>query len=193
MTTPLRRPSTYDEGVAQLRAAVRDTEPTDKTTPRGVLWDACNTLVNDKGFINDGMCPLYAANQLVSFLFHTIVPHMEERLRCNTLRDEYETAMRRPENVRQNGERFDAIIVAVVTADKASCARQVDVDYARMRKGLRPISHDPCVVAGLRLLYVTSKLGRKCIDLIMNRLIETFGNDTCIMKTSTIPMEAMFM
>lgn len=196
MATTLRRPSSYDEGVAQLRKAVQDTPPNaaPSATPRGMLWAACDTLVRDERFVRDGLRTLYDANQVVSFLFHTIVPHLEERLRFTKLQTDYDAATRKPENVAQNAKRFDAIVAGVVAADEHSCRNlEVDAEFARMRDAMRPISRDAGVVAGLRVLYVSSKVGRKSIDLIFQRLIDAFQNDTRIVTTTEIPLEAMFM
>ena len=194
-SAPLRRPSTYEEGVAQLRRAVADTTPNvpSAQAPRCALWAACRELVDDQAFVTDGLRQLYDANQVVSFLFHTMVPHLEERLRYTRMQDEYDAAMRKPDSVAQNTKRFDAVVAAVIEADDSSCARSVEDDFARMRAAIRPLTRSAVVVAGLRTLYVSSKIGRKSIDLILQRLIEALRDDVRIVKTTEIPIEALLM
>jgi hypothetical protein len=190
----IKRPASYDEGIAQIRKAVAETvPPTDGDTPRAKLWRACERLVTDRAFVDDGLRVLYDANQLVSFLFHTIVPHIEERLRYTKLQDDMDRATRKPEHVQQNEERFVAIIQATARACVQSERRAVDDAYARMRAGIRLMFSDAEVVVGLRILYVSSKVARKSLDLIYTRLIDTFENDSNVVRTTAIPWDAMLL
>ena len=190
----LKRPASYDEGIAQIRKAVAETRPPDGgDTPRAKLWCACHRLLSDDAFVDDGLRVLYDANQLVSFLFHTIVPHIEERLRYTKLQDDVDRTARRPDHVRQNEQRFDAVIQATARACVRSEQREVDDAYARMRAGIRAMFSDAQVVVGLRVLYTSSKVARKSLDLIYTRLIETFENDASVVRTTEIPWDALLL
>ena len=187
----LRRPSTLDEGVAQLRAAVGATAPNDPTAdhPRARLWGACNAMLRDE-FVA-GMRLLYDANAIVSFLFNTIVPHVEERLRFDTLAEE--TARCKPESAAQNEARLAAIVKKMAEADAVSRARVVDADFATMRQGVSALYTDATVVRGLSALYASSKKARGVLDLIFQRLDEALRKDASIVATTDIPMEAMLL
>lgn len=190
----LKRPSSFEEGVEQLLKAKLDTQPHlhESKVPRARLWNAVDRLVTDDKFIK-GMKILYDANQIVSFLFHTIVPHLEERLRYTKLEDDFDKAKKKPDALTQNSVRFDAIIKSVCEADKESCKRSVDDQYERMRDGLRPLSTESSVLDGLKLVYVSSKTARKCLDLIFQRLLDTLINDDHIVQTSDIPLSVLMM
>ena len=189
-----KRPTTCDEGIEQLRRAVQETPPKQLSGghPRTLLWKACNRMMQGD-FVEHGLKVLYDKNQIVSFLFNTIVPHIEERLRYATLEDEHAKAMLKPENVTQNTARFQAMIDAVKRADDGSMSRKVDDQFRRMRTSMRPLCGDAEVVDGLRVLYTSSKIARKSLDLIFERLIKTFTEDSSIVATHDIPLEAMFL
>ena len=112
-----------------------------RAVPRALLWCAVNRLVHDDDFLH-GMRLLYDANQIVSFLYNSIVPHLEERLRFTKLQDDYDRAMKKPENIQQNTMRFEAITKSIREADVVSTARKVSDDFAVMRRGVRPLSSD---------------------------------------------------
>ena len=189
----LRRPSTFDDGIAQLRTAVHDTEAKPEAqTPRAKLWRACHQLLRTD-FV-DGMHALYDANAIVSFLFNTIVPHMEERLRYDTLQTEHDKAVAKPDAVAQNTARFQAILAELEKAAAVSKANpNVDAPFAKMRDGMCALHTDATVVEGLCVLYVSTKTARGALDLIFKRLIEAYRNDTTIVQTTEIPMEAMLL
>lgn len=196
-TALLQRPSTFDEGVAQLRKARDETAPTrvlpvDDVPPRVLLWRAVDRLVGDGAFLQ-GMQLLYDANQIVSFLYNSIVPHLEERLRFSKLQDDYVKAKKKPENIQQNTARFEAIVKSLRDADATSSQRQVEAEFATMRQGVRPLSSDAVVLSGLRIVYVSSKTARGCLDLIFERLLEALQNDTKIVQTTDIPMHVLLM
>ena len=196
-TALLYRPSTFEEGVAQLRKARDDTAPTrapppEDVPPRVLLWRAVDRLVGDEAFLR-GMRLLYDANQIVSFLYNSIVPHLEERLRFSKLQDDYDKAKKKPENIQQNTARFEAIVQSLREADASSTQRQVDADFAAMRQGVRPLSSDAVVLSGLRIVYVSSKTARNCLDLMFERLLEALQNDTKIVPTTDIPMHVLLM
>jgi hypothetical protein len=198
-TALLMRPSTFDEGVAQLRKARDETAPAraaptpDDVPPRVLLWRAVDRLVGDAAFLH-GMRLLYDANQIVSFLYNSIVPHLEERLRFSKLQDDYDKAKKKPENIKQNTARFEAIVQSLREADATSVAqRKVDADFAAMRQGVRPLSSDAVVLSGLRIVYVSSKTARGCLDLMFERLLEALQNDTKIVPTTDIPMHVLLM
>ena len=196
-TALLQRPSTFDEGVVQLRKARDETAPTrapppEDVPPRVLLWRAVDRLVGDEAFLR-GMRLLYDANQIVSFLYNSIVPHLEERLRFSKLQDDYDKAKKKPENIQQNTARFEAIVQSLREADATSTQRQVDADFAAMRQGVRPLSSDAVVLSGLRIVYVSSKTARGCLDLMFERLLEALQNDTRIVPTTDIPMHVLLM
>lgn len=189
----LRRPSDFAEGTAQLRAAVEQTAPAvDATTPRAKVWRACSQLLRTE-FV-DALRLLYDANAIVSFLFNTIVPHVEERLRYDTLQTEYDKAHAKPESVEQNTKRFKATLEALLLAETESRAKaNVDATFATMREGMRGLHGDATVTEGLLVLYVSSKTARSALDLIFKRLIEAYHNDTRIVQTTDIPVDAMWL
>ena len=190
----LRRPSTFDEGVEQLRTALEETAPpVDGATPRAKLWRAAHTLFHDPGFV-DALRLLHGANEIVSFLFNTIVPHIEERLRYDTLQEEYDRAHGKPHAVKQNGERLRAIVDALVAAEEESRReRSQDAQFVGMREGMRTIHTNETVLTGLSILYVSSKTARSALDLILKRLLDTYRNDSTIVRTTDIPFEAMLL
>ena len=189
--TMLRRPSTLDEGVEQLRAAVGATAPSDPSAdhPRARLWGACNAMLRED-FVA-GMRLLYDANAIVSFLFNTIVPHVEERMRFDTLSEEMDAV--KPESAAQNEARMAAIVKRMAEADAVSRAKMVDSDFETMRQGVSALYMDVTVVRGLTTLYVSSKKARGVLDLIFQRLDEALRNDASIKSTTDIPMEAMLL
>ena len=128
------------------------------------------------------------------FLFNTIVPHVEERLRYDTLQSEYDKAQAKPDAVKQNGARFDAILRAAVEAEAVSRAKPgVDAAFVKMRNAICGLYTDATVTEGLGVLYVSSKTARGALDLIFKRLIDAYQNDTKIVTTSEIPLEAMML
>ena len=175
--------------MTQLRAAVGATALNDATAdhPRARLWGAWNAMLRDD-FVA-GMRLLYDANAIVSFLFNTIVPHVEERLRFDTLAEEM--AGVKPASAEQNEARLTAILKKVTEADATSRARRVDDDFARMRDGVSALYMDVVVVRGLTTLYVSSKKARGVLELIFQRLDDALRNDDRIKATTDIPMEAM--
>lgn len=189
----LRRPSTFDEGVTQLRTAVDETPAKPEAqAPRAKLWRACHQLLRTD-FL-DGMRALYDANAIVSFLFNTIVPHMEERLRYDTLQTEHDRATAKPDAVAQNTSRFRAILREMAKSEAVSKAKLgVDADFAAMRDAMCVLHTDATVAEGLCVLYVSTKTARGALDLIFKRLVEAYQNDTTIVQTTEIPMEAMLL
>lgn len=188
----MRRPSSFDDGVEQLRKAVDDTPASvESEAPRAKVWRACFTLLKDD-FLR-GMRALYEANAIVSCLFNTIVPHIDERLRYDTLQVEYDKAAARPESVEQNRARFRAILGELASAEGASRQKTVDVEFAAMRDAMRCLHANHTVVEGLGILYVSSKTARTALDLIFDRLVESFRNDTSIVQTTDVPIAAMML
>lgn len=188
----LRRPSSFDEGVQQLQLAVDTTKaPPEATTPRAKVWRACYTLLRED-FLR-GMRLLYEANQIVSFLFNTIVPHIEERLRYETLQVEYDKAMAKPDAVTQNEARFKGILQAIAAAETVSRNKTVDDEFASMRDAMSGLYANDTIATGLGVLYISSKTARGALDLIFKRLIDAYQNDTSIMQTTDIPIEAMLL
>lgn len=189
------RPATLDAGVVQLQLALSQTKPkTGKTMemhPRVALWNACDVLINDREFVEAGLRVLYENNQIVSFLFNTIVPHIEERLRTDTLREELTT--QKEDSVTQNKTRYDAIIAALNDAIGLSEARDVSERFANMRNAMKPLAQNATVKSGLLTLYVSSKTARKALDMILERLLHTFEHDRDIQKTTDIPFDAMML
>jgi hypothetical protein len=194
----LRRPTTCAEGVEQIRLALREVKPTSSPSASGapaarvLLWNACTALFQSS-FVEDGLVVLYEANEIVSFVFNTFVPHIEDRIRYDTLNAEYERAAAKPESVRQNSERFEAILGTLRAADATNRTKTVDERFARMRNAMSALFADAAVREGLCVLYVSSKLARKALDLVMERLISALQNDTSIVSTSEIPMDALFL
>lgn len=188
----MRRPSTFDEGTAQLQKAVDDTTPpVEAIGPRAKVWRACRTLLLPEFLA--GLRTLYEANAIVSFLFNTIVPHIEERLRYDTLQSEYSKAAARPDAVKQNEARFVAMLGALAAAEEASRGNVVDAPFAAMREAMHGLHANATVVEGLGVLYVSSKTARGALDLILKRLMDAYNNDTSIVATTDIPMEAMLL
>ena len=192
MGVTTRRPGNFDEGIAQLRLAVQDTKPSpDATHPRAKLWRACSALLCDEFLA--GMRLLYEANAIVTFLMNTIIPHIEERLRYDILHAEYEKALAKPDNIRQNTERFQAVLKAVAAAADISYKKSVDAEFACMRGAMSALHTDDTIIVGLQVLYVSSKTARSALDLVFKRLIDAYQNDTSIITTTEIPFEAMFL
>ena len=192
----LRRPSSFDEGIEQLTTAVRETKPTQETTsitspPRARVWRACHRLLSQE-FI-EGLRVLYEANAIVAFLFNTIVPHFEERLRYDTLQSEYDRAAGKPDAVRQNEARLHALLEALAEAEGSSRLKTVDPAFARMRDAMSALHRDTEIRVGLNVLYICSKTARGALDLIIERLVQAYRNDTSIVPTSDIPMAAMLL
>ena len=190
----LRRPETLDAGVKQLRDALAQTTPTpDSHGPRARLWRACDALFRADAFV-DSVRVLYDANAIVSFLFNTLVPCVEERLRYDTLEQEHARALDKPDAVTQNGARFLAMLDAVAAAEATSRANpRVESAFCAMRDGLSPLHADATARDGLGVLYVSSKLARKAIDMILQRLMDAYQNDTSVVPTTDIPWEAMML
>lgn len=188
----LRRPSTFEEGIQQLTTALADTQPPPESqTPRAKVWRACHVLLQD-GFPG-GLRLLYEANAIVSMLFNTIVPHVDERMRYDTLQREYDKAHAKPAAVEQNAARFAAIIEAVAAAERESHNRHVSDEFASMRSGMAALYANDTVLTGLSVLYVSNKTARGALDLILQRLLDAFRNDSDIVQTTDIPLEAMWL
>lgn len=118
---------------------------------------------------------------------------MEERLRFDTLEKEHAKANAKPENVAQNTARYQAFLKALADAETESKAKQVDTDFAKMRASMGALYADAEVRAGLCVLYVSSKTARTALDMIFERLIQSFKNDTTIVSTTEIPFEALML
>ena len=102
--------------VEQLQKAVAETRPAAGAIgPRADVWRACEALLLPDFVV--GLRMLYEANAIVAFLFNTIVPHVEERLRYDTLQTEYDKAAAKPDAVAQNTTRFRAIVQALAEAE----------------------------------------------------------------------------
>ena len=189
----LRRPSNFEEGEAQLRTAVEQTRAAPESqSPRAKVWRACSQLLRTEFLA--GMRALYDANAIVSFLFNTIVPHVEERLRYDTLQEEHDRAAAKPDAVAQNTARFQAILGELAKGEAVSKAKpNVDPAFAAMRDAMCALHRDATVIEGLCVLYVSTKTARGALDLIFKRLIDAYNNDTSIVQTTEIPMEAMLL
>ena len=192
----MKRPETCDEGVEQLRLAMADAPPVEShTTPRALLWRACAALVGEtepaRAFVDDGLRVLYDANMIVSFMLNSLVPHVVDRLRYDTLNEEHDHASRKPDSVEQNRARFRAIRGELEKADGVSRAKKVDATFAKMRQAVAPLYADECVVAGLDALYVSNKKARRALDLILERLTDALNKDTTVVKTTEIPFDVM--
>ena len=134
---------------------------------------------------------LFDANAIVSFLYKTIVPHIEERLRYDNLAEEYAKASTRADAFAQNARRFDALRERLSEADATSRTREVDAPFASMRDAMLHLHKRDVVCKGLRTLYVSSKTARGVLDLVLGRLLDALTNDVTIRTTTDIPFEAM--
>lgn len=177
-----------------IHKAVMETMPTsDESGPRMRLWTATKFLVDSAGFWKDGLGPLYTANAVVSFLFNTITPALEERLRTPLLQEEFDRANQKPDAVSANAQRFEAMITALNRTDTLSCERTVTDEYRAMREAMRILYQNNGVTDGLGVLYTSSKTARKVLDLMFERLLHTYENDSAVVKTTDIPFEVMML
>lgn len=199
----IKRPSTLDEGVTQMQLAVEQTTPRDaltSTTPRARLWRCVRVLCSmdakhDGVDFVGGMRLLYNANAVVSCLYNTLVPCIEERLRHSTLQDEYDraSAHRDGSSLAQNSARFRGLLAVLAEAEGRSRVKEVDEAFATMRESMRLLHHNAVVADGLEVLYVSSKTARAAFDLMFKRLVDAFENDITIRTTADIPLEAMMI
>lgn len=189
----LRRPSSFAEGMQQLKTAVEQTPAAPEAeTPRAKVWRASHSLLRPE-FL-EGLEIIYESNAVVSFLFNSIVPHIEDRLRYDTLQGEYDKAAAKPDALKQNDARFGAIINALRHAHRVSEAKAItDADFLKMRTSMAALHANATIVTGLGVLYVSTKMARGALDLIFQRLIHALENDVTVVKTTDIPMEAMLL
>jgi hypothetical protein len=167
-----------------------DSEETDDT-PRVKLWKACELVSKNDVFWTDGMNPIYTANALVAFLFNTITPIIEERIRTDILNTEVPNAHKKGDSAAQNLLRLNAFFNLYDTERTNSFSRPTSVEYAKMREAMAILTSSE-IKNGLSCLYVTGKKARKAIDMIFEKMIHTFQHDNDIIVTSEIPMDAMF-
>ena len=76
---------------------------------------------------------------------------------------------------------------------ESRATKTVDAPFAAMRDAMAPLHADPKVLDGLVALYVSSKTARGALDVIYERLIDAYKNDTSIRTTTDIPLHVMLL
>jgi hypothetical protein len=181
------RPKSADDCDKFLKRAVTNTqELLEPGTAHTTIWKAI-ALLNDYGWADDFIRPMYEKNMVVQIGFNTLIPKfinmLTEKKNTDTIWNSLsENEFRKLE--KEYAKNMKELREAVRVNEERAKKEKMEESFVKMRQVCRLLCEDPTVVDGLRVVFFIDSISRTVFNVLMPRLTNGLRSD-CRIEPST--------
>ena len=190
----LLRPKDITEGIEHLRKVLRHTESDRGDGTYATLWSACNFMAGDNRYHDNMLKPLCDKSQVARFLFMTLIPKLQAALMDREgFAESVDTALARPETPTRVAALYEIIQTLAVAVETAKQRGNNTEEMVNMVAETERFLDDRAALEGIKLIFVSKPIARKCIEIALARLADTLTHKTYIPEEKlTLDITSLF-